>query len=268
MRAAYTISLAVAVAACGDDALPLVEKGREAVRDERRARATSPLPTSEPLVVTPPPLRPRTEGAASAELVFARAQKAIASDDHLALLQCLRPSTRARWLRDLVVAMAVVSTDDGTDHDEASVAVKRSIRDLLRRYGAYARGSGDLSADAVGAALLEKVKDPDGLYVALLGFASDRKSPLDPVRAVQRAPRGARAPEKADVSAAALIRLVERVRAPHELTDLRRLPRALEPGDGPTWQGLVKAPDARPSDVPFLPVNFFDEAGITWLDES
>lgn len=260
MRGAYSITLvALCLIACSDDVKERVDQRRDAVNEDRRERAAAPRPTTDLPVLTPPLGRPRVEGAATAELVFARAQDAIAASDFVALLQCIRPSTRARWLRDLVVAVAVVSSDDGTDHDPASVAGKRKIRELLTRYGAYGSvdGADQMSADAVGRALVEKVKDPDGLYAALLDFAAEHRAAWDPVRAIEGLRRGAERGRRPDPTAAALVRLVDRVRAPN----------AIGPVDA-DGQALTRVPDAGPTDGAFLPVRFHVESGIAWLDES
>lgn len=269
MRGAYTITLAIALGlvaaapACSDTP-SLVERRRDAELEARRARASgsSSAPTSE-LVRDfhrePPPSRDGAEGAASVALVFARAQRAIDAGDWIELLHAIRPSTRRQWLRELVLAMAVVSSDDGTDHDASSQRAKRSVRDLLKRYGAYGSVEGDVSVETVGRALLEKVKDPDGLYAALLDFAAGHGAPLDPVRALQRIPRDARVSERPDPTAASLVRLVERVRTPHEIG-----PVDADAGG----QALTRLPDAGPTDGAFLPVRFFTEGEVTWLDES
>ena len=137
MHSAYiTIATVLALlgASCGDDAGGLVEKRRDAELSARRARAAAPPePQSDDLVLTAPPSRDGTEGAPTAELVFARAQQAIDAGNWIDLLHSIRPTTRAQWLRDLVVALAVVSTDDGTDHDVPSQRAKRSIRELATR---------------------------------------------------------------------------------------------------------------------------------------
>ncbi|MFO0619615.1 MAG: hypothetical protein U0414_43935 [Polyangiaceae bacterium] len=263
MRAAYTITIPVvlAVVACSDGREELFAKRREAVLDERRPRAPAPEVTSVDTVVSPNPLRDKTEGASSPEAVFARAQRAVASGDALELLLSVRPATRARWLRDLVVAMAVVSSDDGTDHDPISKRAKLRIRELLRRYGASGSVSdpSDLSAEGVGRVLVEKVKDPDGLYAALLTFAAENRAEYDPVRALERLPRGARVSERPDPTASSLLRLVDRVRAPHEIG-----PVDADAGS----QALTRAPDAGPAGDAFFPVRFYTEGGVTWLDES
>lgn len=261
MRGSYHITIAALALlfACTDEP-SLVDKGREAVKEDRRDRAERPRPPPDPHVATPPISRPRVEGAASPALVFTRAQQAISAGDHVALLQSIRPTTRARWLRDLVVAMAVVSTDDGTDHDEKSTRAKKQIRDLLTRYGAYGAVQGaDLSAEGVGRALVEKVQDPDGLFAALLDFALERGAPFDPVRALERLRRGARVSERPDPTATSLLRLVDRVRAPHEIG-----PVDADAGD----QAMTRIPDAGGADGAFLPVRFHTEGPITWLDES
>lgn len=263
MHSAYiTIATVLALlgASCGDDAGGLVEKRRDAELSARRARAAAPPePQSDDLVLTAPPSRDGTEGAPTAELVFARAQQAIDAGNWIDLLHSIRPTTRAQWLRDLVVALAVVSTDDGTDHDVPSQRAKRSIRELLVRYGAYGTVRDDLSAEGVGRALVEKVKDPDGLYAALLEFATLNRAPLDPVRALQRIPRDARVSARPDPTAASLVRLVDRVRSPHQIG-----PVDADAGG----QALTTLPDAGPTDGAFLPVRFFTQDGVTWLDES
>jgi hypothetical protein len=257
MRGAYLIVIAVGAlgAAACDDGPSLRERGIREVHDQGEHGEKRP-PAPALLVVEPPTHRTAIEGATSPELVFERAQRAIENRDALELLFSIRPETRRRWLADLVVAVAVASSDDGTEPDPMLRRDRAHVREMLRAYGAFGavENPADLSADGVSRALLEKVKYPDGLYAALLDFAADHHADYDPVRALEPSKRD-RGP---DPTAASLLRLVRRVRAPNQIGPV-------DPADG---QALTLAPDAGPADTAFLPVRFATKAGTVWLDES
>ncbi|HTJ84326.1 MAG TPA: hypothetical protein VL400_21545, partial [Polyangiaceae bacterium] len=107
-------------------------------------------------------------GAASVEALFERAQRAVSSGDDLELLRCVRPETREGWLRDLVVDVALESTDQPVDGDVMR-ARRKEVRRILERHGAKlgARPK-TLDTSTLGAALLENVRDHDALFAALL----------------------------------------------------------------------------------------------------
>ncbi len=245
--------IAMLVPACGDD----VDALSRAHRAPHEQGAPPSARTIEVMKPAPPPvLRARAnalvEGAPSEALVFQRAQDALTAGDIAAFVGCVRPVTRHRWLADVVVAVALASSDDRTDVDDAVTKPKREMRDMLAAFGATAsfRDPSELAVDVLRKKLLEKVDDPDGLFVALLVFAHRHGADLDPVRAIG----GKDAP--ASAVAASLLRLATRVRIPHTL--------AAEPSASAVQ---TSSPSASIEDQ-LLPVRFYVNDGTTWLDET
>lgn len=177
------------------------------------ARGERSTPRATPARPTRPPTPPLVEGAPSAEEVMARFERALAAGDAAELLGCIHPETRRAWLGDLLVELAVDSTDARLAVPLEERRRKEELRALLRAHGALiAERPTSLDQRSLARGLLAGVRDPDGLHVALLDFARRSGAELDPVRALApkaRVPLGGPRPS---ASAEPLTRLAKRVR--------------------------------------------------------
>ena len=180
-----------------------------------------------------------------------RAQDALEKHDYAAFVGSIRPETRHRWLTDLLLAVALASGDEPLQSDEVTRR-KGEMRSLLTRRGATASVAkpSQVSVTDLEKLLLDKVADPDELTVALLDFAAAHGRELDPVRALD---------PKAGPSAASasIIRLANRVRAPHRLS-----------AELPAAASVAGSADPKVLEDALLPVRFYSEGGVTWLDET
>ena len=192
-----------------------------------------------------------SEGAPSEALVFARAQGALEKHDYAAFVGSIRPETRHRWLNDLLLAVALASGDEPLQSDEVSRR-KAEMRSLLTRRGATASVANpkQISVSDLEKLLLDKVADPDELMVALLDFAAAHGAELDPVRALD--PRAG-----PSAAATSIVRLANRVRAPHRMS-----------AELPAASSVVTNADPKALEDALLPVRFYSDGGVTWLDET
>ena len=193
----------VSIAACGEPS------GCEDTPSPPAERGARPAPAST---------GPRTEaarraeaGAASPAALLSSAREALASDDYEVLLASIWPETRESWLLDLVVDLAVESTDHGAEPDWRRREARAEVRAILARHGATisSRPEG-LSPSTLGKELLGRVPDQVALYADLLRFAGRARAPFDPTRALT----GSAEPS---VSATPLLRLVDRLRSGAEI---------------------------------------------------
>jgi len=190
------------------------------------------------------------EGANGQEAVLARAQQAIATADDRSLLLCIQPAVRDGWLRDLVVELAIESSDRPLDADAALRARRAAVRRILTAHQATIDETpAAMEAKAIGDALLKRVPDRLALYTQLLGFAREASAPYDPARPLLQA---VTEPDRSP-----LVRLVERVRSPAAL-----LPDLADAGTEQKGVRFVASPSGP------VPVRFVAQDGITWLDES
>jgi hypothetical protein len=254
MTRAYFFALFAAVVfggslwcGCGDDAK----------HDERppphAARPLTPpaaLPAHRVSSAAPSP-HSLTEGAPTPELVFARAQEALEKHDYAAFVGSIRPETRRRWLTDLLLAVALASGDEPLQSDETARR-KGEMRTLLMRRGATASVAkpSQVSVADLQKILLEKVADPDELMVALLDFAAAHGAELDPVRALDPS-------AGPSAASASMLRLANRVRAPHRM--------AVEL---PVASSVPASADPQALEDALMPVRFRTEGGVSWLDET
>jgi len=196
------------------------------------------------------------KGAPSPDALVASAQRAIAEDDFETLVSCLWPETRDAWLADLLVELAVESTDAGHEPDHDKRARQAEVRRILGEYGAtLQKKPSGLTQGTLGKHLVESATDRVGLYAALLRFAATRRASFDPPRAITGA-------NEASSSSVPLLRLTARL-AP---------PAALEP---PPDGGVVAPP---PTEGPFAVflvgsggpavLRMRASGGAYWLDES
>ncbi|NUO52854.1 MAG: hypothetical protein HOV80_28755 [Polyangiaceae bacterium] len=193
-------------------------------------------------------------GAASPAAALETAQKALADKDYPTLVACIWPATRDAWLADLVVDLAVESTELGHEPEGEKKRSRAEVRTVLARYGAVLSSRpSDISPGSLGSSLLDRVRDRTGLYASLLAFADDRRMPFDPARVLT----GAAEPSP---SAVPLLRLTDRIKPPS----------ALETHDG----GVAESPQDGPfalfvisKEAPVV-LRFRAKAGAYWLDES
>lgn len=193
-------------------------------------------------------------GAPSPSALLAAAQGALATDDFEALLACVWPETRDVWLADLVVDLAVESTDRGDEVDMKKRNARAEVRAILSAYGATVSKRPDgLTPGVLGKSLLERVPDRVRLYADLLRFAARERAPFDPARALT----GSKEPSS---SAVPLVRLVDRIKPPA----------ALETNDG----GVIEVPEEGSSAVFLVSggapavLRLRAKGGAYWLDES
>jgi hypothetical protein len=237
--------LLVVCVACETDGCtePFVEPGDGAPGARSGAAA---LPGGGPGGAPAPP-------ASSPKEVLERAQAALRTGDHAALLACIRQDTRDAWLADLVVELAVETTDAGTDPDLRRRRARADARAILAGRGArLATRPERLGPAELGRALLSPVRDRLALYADLLDFAASRRAPFDPVRAVTGA-------ESPSATATPLLRLVERVREPARLEETDAGTPVV--ADGP-FALFVTAKGAP------IVLRFYAKDGAYWLDES
>lgn len=193
-------------------------------------------------------------GAPSPDALVASARKALSAGDHGALLASVWPETRDVWLADLIVDLAIESTERPGELDAKRRAARADVRAILARHGAtIASRPEGLSPGGLAKELLARVPDRVALYADLLALAARERTPFDPSRALT----GAAEPS---ISAVPLLRLVERLKSPGELERL----------DG----GVVESPPEGAFAV-FLvgeggPVvlRMRAKGGAYWLDES
>jgi len=196
------------------------------------------------------------KGAPSPAALVASAQRAIAEDDFETLVSCLWPETRDAWLADLLVELAVESTDAGHEPDREKRARQAEVRRILGEYGAtLQKKPPGLTQGTLGKHLVESASDRVGLYAALLRFAKLARADFDPACAITGA-------DEASSSSVPLLRLTARL-AP---------PAALEP---PPDGGVVEPPPAEGPFAVFLVgsggpavLRMRAAGGAYWLDES
>lgn len=223
-------------------------RGDRASASPPRARAPSPL--SAPLV----------EGAATTEQVMVRFEQALSTGDAAELLGCIHPETRRTWLGDLLVELAVDSTEARLTAPLEERRRKEEMRALLRAHGArIAERPPSLDPRSIARGLLADVRDPDGLFVALLDFARRHGAELDPVRALTPSARTPLGGHRPSVSAEPLTRLANRVRG-------ARIPKgragAASGEGGGSFSHLVEV------DATLQALRFRRDAERVWLDES
>ncbi len=236
--------------------------------DELAVRTTGGQGTS-----VAPAKGPDVEGAESVAALFARAQKAARDGDDRALVLAIRPETRELWLRDLVVDVAVESSDQPIDADADRVR-RAKFRRVLSAFGAQLAAR-PTSLVRLGDSLLERVRDRVGLFSALLELARSEGQPFDPVRALTRG-------TVTTPTGLPMLRLVERVRDPAVLTEL-----SLAPAASGSAASVVALPSGTPSASPMvrplapgpavvfvgapsgaLPLRLWSDGRTVWLDES
>jgi len=267
----FGLSLAVVSVGCGDDA------NKWSGGSPGTAHGVHSMASASPAVVG---------GAETVEELFHRAQAAVDGGDDRALLRCIRPETRDGWLRDLVVATAIESTDQPVDGD-LERARRAKLRAVLSHFGASV-GARPKTLDAIslGSALLAHVESPEDLFVELLAVARREGSPYDPIRILVPG-------ETPSPTGLPLVRLADRLRSPTTLVPLEAIasPSASASAGKPLGSAaasasaavLVPAPgSASPaaaspvgSGVVFvstpkevLPLRIFGAGGLVWLDES
>ena len=248
---------------------------------EERAR-TAPSWEAARRPPEPDPLNTKSEspeGASSAEEVYSRAQRAFEEKDFDALVHSIRPDARRRWVHDVAVEVAFESIDTGSEPDLGRRRAQAEARGILLRFGASAMldRKADISLEEIDRKLFERVRDPDGLLVILLALADEHGCGVDPPCALSgngldgvvrpdesrlarphahptiETPGASAASRLPSASAVGLVRLIERIRSPHRLQEVK---------DGPeSFSGMTEAPD-------FEPVQFYREGGVVWLDES
>jgi hypothetical protein len=191
---------------------------------------------------------------------MARFERALGSGEAAELLGCIHPETRRAWLADMLVELAVDST-------EARLAVpleegrrKEELRSLLRAHGALiAERPKSIDPRSIARGLLADVRDPDGLFVALLDFARSHGAELDPVRALSPPARAPLDGPRPSSSAEPLARLAQRVRG-------ARIPKgrtgAASGEGGGRFSHLVEV------DATLQALRFRRDADRVWLDES
>jgi hypothetical protein len=193
-------------------------------------------------------------GAASPAEALTTAQRALAEKDYETLVASVWPATRDAWLADLLVELAIESTDLGHEPAGPRRDARSDVRALLMKHGAYLTSRPrDVTAGALGKHLVDRVADRAGLYASLLTFADEKRTPLDPARALT----GGSEPS---ASAVPLLRLADRIKAPA----------ALEVPDGGVEPAPVEGPFALFVGAGSAPtvLRFRAENGAYWLDES
>ena len=176
-------------------------------------------------------------------------------------MRCLAPEARRSWLSDVLLAIEVEAQDPRYQHE---LSRRRAVGLLRDRVLSHVRGgqAGDpppsLGAAAVGAALLERIDDPDVLLAELLQVARGLGHPLDPVGAVDHGRLGgAPAPRRPEPAAwpAGLSRALRRMERSRDLAEVH-----LEDGAG---IALVRAPDGG-----LEPIRILRRGDTLWIDES
>lgn len=254
----YAFALAVLIAACDEQHPAFGEREGPPASLAPRGARSSPLATQAH--ATRPPSPALVEGAPSAEAVMARFERALDAGDAAELLGCIHPETRRAWLADLLVELAVDSTDARLAVPLEERRRKEELRALLRAHGALiAERPASLDQRSIASGLLAGVRDPDGLFVALLDFARRSGAELDPVRALApkaRVPLGGPRPS---ASAEPLTRLANRVRG-------ARIPKgrtgAAFGEGGAAFAHLVEV------ETKLQALRFRRDAERVWLDES
>lgn len=257
-------------AACSGEGAPSTERGGA---DGRVPVVSAPEPASSPAPTAsasssaraPRPQRPPTprerEGDTSVEALFDRAREALMSGDDLVVVRCLAPEARRAWLSDVLLAIEVEAQDPRYQHE---LARRRAVGLLRDRVLSHVRGGepGDpppsLGAAAVGAALLDRIDDPDVLLAELLQVARGLGHPLDPIGAVDHGRLGdtrPRPPPAPTAWPAGLSRALRRVERSRDLAEVH-----LEDGAG---IALVRLPDGG-----LEPIRILRRGDTLWLDES
>jgi hypothetical protein len=214
------------------------------------------------------------EGAPTIEVLFARAQRAVDEGDDRAFVLSIRPETRDLWLRDLVVDVAVESSDQPIDADRDRTR-RAKFRRVLAAFGARL-SERPSSLTRLGDSLLERVRDREGLFAALLELARVEGSPYDPVRALTSG-------SATSSTCLPIVRLVERVRSPATITTEAAAPSASASASAPASASSSAPPAAPPSLRPLvagpsvvfvtaaggaLPLRLWSDGTSVWLDES
>ena len=208
---------------------------------------------------------PDVEGAESVAALFARAQKAARDGDDRALVLAIRPETRELWLRDLVVDVAVESSDQPIDADADRVR-RAKFRRVLSAFGAQLAAR-PTSLVRLGDSLLERMRETYKFEV--------KTHPPPAVRALTRG-------TVTTPTGLPMLRLVERVRDPAVLTEL-----SLAPAASGSAASVVALPSGTPSASPMvrplapgpavvfvgapsgaLPLRLWSDGRTVWLDES